>query len=191
LAGFRHRYPQIDIDLTLLNKHVDLVEEGYDLALWTSLQPGDENLVARHLMGPIYSVLVASPSYLAEHGTPQTPADLASHNCLHYSRQLEPSVWTFGPASAQVSVRVSGSLRTNNSVVLIDAARAGLGIVLQPSVLVSEDMASGMLVELLPEWEKPSMALYALYPARRFLPQKVRVLIDYLGEQLSSGMLEV
>lgn len=184
LAEFHRRYPEISVDLILTNRHIDLVEEGYDLALRTSLHASEENLIARLLLGPIYSTLLAAPSYLEKHGTPQTPADLVHHNCLRYSRQLESNAWTFGPPQSPVTVRVSGSLSTNDGTVLLDAARAGLGIVLQPSVLVSDDVASGRLVELLPDWEKPSTALYALYPARRFLPQKVRTLIDFLSEQL-------
>jgi DNA-binding transcriptional LysR family regulator len=190
LAEFRRRYPRVAVDLTLANKHIDLIEEGYDLALWTTLQPGDENLVARPLGRTFQHTLLAAPSYLAEHGTPRTPADLARHNCLHYSRRLTPNVWAFGPPEDPVRVTVSGSLSANNSTVLIDAARAGLGIVLQPLVLVQDDLASGRLVELLPEWEKPNFSLNAFYPARRYLPQKVRVLIDFLAEQLAQARPE-
>lgn len=189
LAEFRRRYPQVDIDLTLSNKHADLIEEGYDLALWTTLQPGDENLVARPLSRSFQHALLAAPSYLAEHGTPREPVDLARHNCLHFSRRLTPNVWSFGPEHAPARVTVSGSLRSNNSTVLIEAARAGLGIVLQPFVLVQDDLASGRLVELLPDWEKPSFTLHAFYPAGRFLPQKVRVLIDFLVEQLAQARI--
>jgi len=184
LSEFHRAYPGIQIDLTLNNQHVDLLEEGFDLALWTTLQRNDERLVARTRIARIPSVLAASPGYLAERGVPQHPADLASHNCLHHSRQLGPAVWTLGSPAAPYDCHVAGSLSTNNNIVLIEAAREGLGIILQPRVMLQDDLQEGRLVELLPEWEKRGIALYALYPSRRFLAQKVKLLIDFLEARL-------
>lgn len=185
LAAFRQVYPRIDVDLTLSNRHVDLLEEGFDLALRTADHAADERLVGRKVLGPLNNMVVASPAYLDVHGRPRTPAELRQHNCLFNRHQFESNYWTFGPSSDPVRVPVNGSLSANNNVLLIDAARAGLGVVMQPQVLVAEDVESGRLVELLPDWEKASTTLYALYPERRFLPQKVRVFIDFLMDYLS------
>ncbi|WP_097461459.1 LysR family transcriptional regulator [Mangrovitalea sediminis] len=186
LAEFRREFPEIDIDLTLSNRHTDLVEEGYDLALRVNLHSVDEKLVGRPLMKPLNNMLLAAPSYLEANGTPRTPMDLVAHNCLYNKRRFETGHWIFGPESDPVEVAVKGSLVVNDTAVLIDAAREGLGIVLQPQVLVADDLVAGRLVELLPDWEKPSTTIYALYPARRFLPHKVRVLIDFLIDRLGN-----
>lgn len=184
IAAFRKRYPKISVDLTLSNRHTDLVEEGFDLALRTDLQATDEKLAGRKLFGPLNNMLLSSPDYLAEHGTPSEPMDLTGHNCLLNKRRFEANHWVFGVGENSVSVPVRGSLSANNNIVLIDAARMGLGIILQPQVLVADDLESGRLVEVLPDWEKTSTTLYALYPERRFLPLKVRVFIDFLIEWL-------
>ncbi|MHB9100686.1 MAG: LysR family transcriptional regulator [Sulfuricella sp.] len=180
LPAFLAQYPDIRADLVLDDRFCDVVEEGYDCALRIVTQLPDSSLVARRL-APIDRVLCASPDYLARHGEPATPAELADHNCLIYSLAGEANFWSFaGPAGIE-RVEVKGSIRANTSLALREAALAGTGIILSANFVVGDDLRQGRLQRLLPGYEIPPRTLFAVYPQNRSLLPKVRVFIDFLA----------
>ncbi|WP_421569065.1 LysR family transcriptional regulator [Stenotrophomonas sp. PD6] len=183
LAGYRQHYPQVQLDLSLSDRLVDMVEEGYDLAIRITRQPGP-SLIARKLAETRIS-LCAAPAYLAAHGHPKQPEDLAAHECLGYSYWGGGDAWQLRGPRGEVSVAVHGGVRANNGDVLREAAIAGLGIIVQPDFLVADALADGRLERVLPEWEVPAIGIYAVYTSRSHLAPKVRSFIDYLVEALA------
>lgn len=179
VAVFAGRHPHIAVDISCSERIVDLVEEGFDLALRITREvaPG---LIARRL-APISMVTCASPAYLARHGQPRTPQDLSSHACLFYSGAWYRNEWHYSRGSEQTSVKVNGPLRANTGDVLVRAALDGLGIVSEPSFVVHEALREGRLVRVLPDWSPGQFTLYAVYANRRFMPPKLRVFIDFLA----------
>jgi DNA-binding transcriptional LysR family regulator len=179
LSDFCRLYPEIEIDLSLNDRRVDLVEEGYDLALRIS-QLSDSSLIARRLLS-IHGVLCASPAYLRTHGTPMHPDELTRHNCLVYTLTDHTGLWQFVDAGGEMlRVKVQGSLRANNGDLLLDAAAHGMGITRQPRFLLERALESGALVEVLRDFNRaPLGGLYAVYPERRHVPGKVRALVDF------------
>ncbi|HSC79535.1 MAG TPA: LysR substrate-binding domain-containing protein, partial [Chitinolyticbacter sp.] len=179
LAEYRQRYPDVALDLELADRAVDLVDEGFDLALRISPQlPG--NLIARRLC-PIRLVICASPDYLARHGVPATPQDLVTHNCLAYTYASTGDDWTFGIDGSE-KVKVKGNFRANNGDMLCAAAIAGEGIVRQPTFLIADALRSGEVIPLLAEHGQPELYAWAVYPSRRHVTAKVRSMIDFLVE---------
>lgn len=180
-AAFIRQYPAIEVDLSISERVVDLVEEGFDLALRVtqSVAPG---LIARRL-APVRLVACAAPSYLRRHGTPREPEDLARHACLVYSGSTYRNEWRFRRDGDERVVKVSGPLRGNSGDVLLAAALAGLGVVYEPSFLVYEALRARQLVPVVQSWTPDEFGLYAVYANRRFLPPKVRRYIDFLAER--------
>jgi DNA-binding transcriptional LysR family regulator len=180
ISTYLQRYPQVKVNTHLCERVVDLIDEGYDLAIRVtdSVEPG---LVARPLT-PIRFVVCASPDYLRRHGTPVYPAELADHNCLLFTDYDTPREWRFKRNGATTTVRVKGSFHGNNGNILCDAAANGLGIIYQPSFLTHELVRSGQLVRLFQEWETDTFWAYAVYPHRKFLLPKVRSFIDFMVE---------
>lgn len=181
LPRYRQQQPEVSIDLTLNDRVVDLVEEGYDLAIRISRQLAP-NQVARRL-APVSSVVCASPEYLARFGTPQIPQDLARHQCLAYSYTDRGLVWEFEGPEGREMVKVNGFLKANNGDILRMAAVAGMGIVAQPAFLMNEELRSGQLVPLLQHYPTPDYAVYAVYPSHRHLTAKVRTFVDFLAAE--------
>lgn len=180
LAGFLRRFPRVVLDLQVDNRAVNLVEQRIDLAIRITnvLEPGQ---IARKL-GQCRSMLAASPAYLAEHGTPAAPQDLARHNCLAYS-YFGRSVWELAAGGAEpVAVPVSGSLSSNESMALLAAAGQGAGIVMQPRFVVQPEVAAGRLVQVLPDWQPPALGIHAIYTSRQHMPPALRALLDYLAD---------
>ncbi|MEH6647370.1 LysR family transcriptional regulator [Sulfitobacter sp.] len=184
VADFLADNPGIRLELTMDDRVVDLVEAGYDMAIRAGTMP-DSALIARRL-APIYSVIVAAPSYLAQHGTPMQPEDLASHNCLHYAYSRGPLDWAFLGPDGETRVRTSGSLSVNNSEALCTALVDGLGIGRLPTFIAGSFIAAGSLERLLPSYPMPEQALFAVFPERHHMPAKVRAFIDYLVNQIGS-----
>ncbi|MDX9765667.1 MAG: LysR family transcriptional regulator [Chiayiivirga sp.] len=182
LAEFLAQHPELVLDLDLDDRRINLVEEGFDLALRIGELP-DSSLVARPL-APIRMQLCASPDYLRRHGTPRRPEDLAFHAGLVYGNVPEAQQWRLLDAAGKVhSVKVPARLRANNGDVLIRAAVDGLGVVVSPTFIAHRALAAGELVPLLPEYQAAGTMAYAVYPSRRHLPQRVRVLIDFLAQR--------
>lgn len=179
LPGFMAQYPELKVDLVCNDRIVDLIEDGFDVALRLARSLPDSTLVAKKLAdSPL--LLAASPSYLKQHGTPRTPAELARHNCLVYTQAQHPQQWTFtSPDGGQETVGVQGNMQANTSVALRAAALAGLGIISAAAFIVREDVQRGALTALLPDYPQRPRELYALYPQSRHLSTKVRAFIDF------------
>ncbi|TIH07697.1 LysR family transcriptional regulator [Pseudomonas leptonychotis] len=182
LDEFIRRYPQVSVDLLVGSQAVNLVEARIDLALRITNQL-DPNLIARPL-AVCRSVVCATPAYLAKHGTPLRPEDLAQHNCLSYA-YFGRSIWEFTRAGEPHAVAVSGNLSANESMVLLEAVLADTGISLQPRYSVSAQLRSGTLVQLLPDYEPQQLGIHALYGTRRQMPPALRALLDFLIERLA------
>ena len=181
LADFAALYPQLTVDLGLTDRFVDLVEEGWDLAIRLGMLR-DSSLIARRL-APASVVLCGSPDYLGRHGVPKTTADLAAHNCLGYTMPSATAGdrWSFG-VDGSVAVPVAGNLRANNGDALRAAALAGQGLIYQPTFLVGEDLRAGRLVCV--HLDAPPFQfgnVYAVYASSRHVPAKVRRFIDFLA----------
>lgn len=180
LALYLADNPEVQIDLTLSDRVVDLVDEGYDAVIRIAPLP-DSRLIARPL-APYRLIACASPGYLAARGVPQRPEDLAEHECLgfaYWARPPEPE-WEFTTERGRHSVRVGGRLSINNGQALRMAALAGLGIILQPTELLGDDLASGRLVRVLPDYETPSHPMHVLFAPDRRLTPKMRSFIDFV-----------
>lgn len=179
LRGYRERYPNVRIELTVNDRVVDLVDEGFDLAVRIArrLDPG---LVARP-MATARLVACASPDYVLRRGMPRSPRDLARHDCLTYA-YTTPHVWRFTRRGKTEEIKVTGPLHSNNGAILAAAAAEGNGICLEPAFIVDDLLRGGKLVRLLPGWETDLFTIYAVYPSRTHLPAKVRTFVDYLVE---------
>lgn len=182
LQDFTALYPQVGFDLLLGSEAVNLVQARIDLALRITNQL-DPNLIARRL-AVCHSVVCASPAYLARHGTPQRPEDLAQHNCLSYAH-FGRSIWEFEQGGEPHAVAVSGKLSANESMVLLEATLAGAGISLQPVYSVDEHLREGKLVRLLPDYRPQALGIHALYGSRRQMLPALRLLLDFLAERLA------
>jgi DNA-binding transcriptional LysR family regulator len=179
IADFLRSHPGVRFDVSLSDRVVDLVEEGFDLAIRIGA-PGADNLVARKL-GETRLVPCASPAYLAAHGAPATPEDLARHNCFTYEYVSPRNLWRFRDrGGAERSVRVAGTLHSNNGDLLAEAAARGAGIVFEPTFIVGPEVRAGRLVPLLQEFEPPPVPIYAVYPSRKHLSAKVRRFVEFL-----------
>ena len=183
VVDFLKQHPQLKIDLNASEGALNLVEARIDLAIRISAEP-DPMLIGR-VLAPCTSVLVASPAYLAEHGVPQAPADLARHRCLSYAN-FGKSVWKLSRSEQTAQVSVGGHLSANEATALLRAALAGGGIALQPTYLANPHLADGSLQAVLPDWTLPDMAIYALYPSRKHLSPAVRALLDFLVERFAT-----
>ena len=178
---FAQAYPKVSLDIELSDRVVDLVEEGYDLAVRITNLPNSQ-LVSRQLAST-RMVACASPQYLAEHGTPAQPADLAQHNVISYSYWSAGNEWTFhAPDNSPIVVRTQARIHANNGDTCRAAALDHQGIILQPDFLVAEDLRRGDLVELMPAYRAMTLGIHAVYPSRKHLPIKTRRLIDFLVE---------
>ncbi|MCU9951569.1 LysR family transcriptional regulator [Pseudomonas sp. PDM13] len=184
VGRFQTTYPGVSVDLLVSSQAVNLIEERIDLALRITNQL-DPNLVARKL-ATCRSVVCATPAYLARHGMPRTPEDLARHNCLTYSF-FGRSLWAFFRDGEPCAVSVDGSLSANESMVLLEATLADQGISLQPRYSVAAQLRSGALIQLLPGYEPQELGIYALYGTRRQMPTALRLLLDHLAERLQDN----
>ena len=185
--AFMALHPKVVLDVTLSDRMVDLVDEGYDLAVRISRLQAS-SVVSRQLT-TTRMVLCASPEYLRRHGTPQHPSELAQHAVIAYSLLSTGDQWMFEPPPGEdgastpletISVKVTPRMRTNSGDTCCAAAVQHQGIVLQPTFLVSQHLASGALVEVLPQYRSLELGVYAVYPSRKHLTPKVRALIDFL-----------
>ncbi len=181
LCPFLARYPDLTLEVSYDDRLVDVLAEGVDVVVRIT-RLADSSLIARKV-APVRRVLAASPEYLEQRGVPRQPSDLAAHDCLLYTLQASANTWPLlHRDGSRADITISGRVRMNNGDALRAAAVAGLGIVYSPSFIIGEDMAAGRLVRVLPEWEGPEIALYAVYPPGRHLSAKVRAFVDYLVE---------
>lgn len=189
LPAFLEAYPELRVQLVLLDRSVDLAEEGFDIAIRTTREL-PAGAVARPLGSTAY-LLCAAPGYLGRVAAPASPEDLATLNCLRYGEGETHQLWRFdgadGPRDVR-AVRVSGNLLVNSSESLRDAVRQGLGVALLPDFVVDEDLRQGRIVRLLPDWTvRPPFGptISAVWLPDRHLPPKMRVFVDFMVERLS------
>lgn len=185
LHEFSQRYPAVEMNLQLEDRFVDLVAEQVDVAIRIGHLP-DSSLVARRL-GELAWQICASPAYIARHGTPQTPSDLAQHECLFYrNANHSMNTWSFRGAAGEENVVVSGTLTINDACALVDAALQGHGILLIDKAMLGDTLEKGALVSLLADYPPaPGYPVYAVYPARDFLPAKTKAFVQFLVERLA------
>lgn len=184
IPAFLDRYPAVSLDLRLDDRRVNIVEEGFDIALRGTDTLEESGLIARKLM-TLPHVVCAAPSYFERAGTPKDPADLADHSCVQFTLSGHANEWTFRKDGHTIGVPVDGRYKVTSSLAVRDALREGFGLSLIPWVYVREDLASGRLQSVLDDWSPDEATLYAIYPSRRYVVSKVRAFIDFLAEELS------
>ncbi len=185
LNEFLSKYPDIDCDLVFCDHYVDLVKEGIDLAI--RIGPlSDSTLIARKIgMSP--RVVVASPGYLVKHGRPKKPVDLLKHDCLLYSQQKSPDLWFFhSTQTGDETVRVHSRLKASSPDVIADAALADMGIAVMCEWYVRDYVKQGKLKIIMQDYSPTPHEVHAVYPERRFVPQKVKRVIDCLRDSFSN-----
>jgi DNA-binding transcriptional LysR family regulator len=186
IAAFVARHAQVRVDAELSDRAVDLVDEGFDLAVRIGAIRS-QFLVARRI-GSTALVCCASPGYLARHGTPRAPEDLSRHACLTYEYAPVRNQWRFAaPDGGERAVRVAGPIHANNGRMLVALAAEGAGIACEPDFIVAPEIAGGRLVPILEDWTAPAMPIHAAYPSRRHLSAKVRAFVDFLAERAAGA----
>lgn len=178
---FLSAYPDVQLEMTCTDRQVDLVEEGYDLAVRAG-PLADSALKARRL-GTIDSYVVAAPAYVERRGAPASPAELKEHDCLVFNGGRSGRGWTLQSGSRSLEVPVRARLKVNEFDMLHGVVRAGSGIALLESSFCVDDLAEGRLVRILPGWTSPGTPVHALYPASRHLSPKVSAFLDFLKER--------
>ena len=182
MTDFRAAYPGISVDLNLTDRHVDLVDEGFDVAIRIANLP-NSSLIARKLApSPVH--LCATPDYLKKHGRPAHPLDLADHQCIVDTNFRSNAFWPFREGSGSLSVPVSGAFSVNSGRAAKSFVLAGNGLALCPGFIVSEELKSGMLETVLGDFNAFDMNVYAIYNSRKNLAPKVRACVDFLVQRL-------
>lgn len=181
IPDFLARYPELRVDMTMNDRFVDLIDEGFDVAIRIA-RLTDSSLIARRL-APDRRVLCGAPSYFERHGEPETPDDLIRHNCLSYAYVSDTDQWQFIDGEGTRAVAVRGTLRANNGDAIRQALLAGLGIAILPSFIVGPDVQAGRLKEVLRPYVPNRASVYAVYPHSRHLSAKVRVFVDFLADR--------
>ena len=179
---FLSRYPDLSLDLNLDDRRVDIVSEGYDIAIRGRDQLEDTSLIARKLASMPH-VVCAAPSYFEAFGRPATPEELAGHDCIQFSLSGSADMWEFRKEERVARIAINGRYKVTSSLAVRDALRAGFGLSLIPRSYVQEDLEKGLLQTALEDWSTADTNLYAIYPSRRFLAPKLRVFLDFLVEE--------
>jgi DNA-binding transcriptional LysR family regulator len=183
-ARFMDLHPGVELEVALSDRVVDIVEEGYDMAIRIS-RSGSASHAARKL-ATSQNICCAAPAYLEKHGVPQVPQDLAAHRCIGYRYAATADEWHFSNQLGQTDVvKVSCAMHTNNGDTARAVAVAGGGVIWQPTFLIGADLRAGRLVRVLPDYHLPDIDVLAVYPSRRHLSAKVRVMIDFLAEEFA------
>ncbi len=175
---FTALYPQVQLEITLSDRVVDLVDEGYDVAVRVARLPSS-TLICRKLASTSL-VLCASPKYLKKYGKPKRLAELKQHSVINYLYLATGDEWVFQGPEGETRIKISPKIRTNNGDTCRSAALAHQGIVLQPTFLVGSDLQKGDLVQLLPEYKSIELGIYAVYPSRKLVSPRIRAMVDFL-----------
>ncbi|NUU02956.1 LysR family transcriptional regulator [Herbaspirillum robiniae] len=177
---FLERHPGVALDITLSDRIVDIIDEGYDMAIRIA-RLSDSTLVHRKLTTTNLQVC-ASPAYLEKHGTPMHPHELAQHQAICYSYNASKDDWQFTGPEGPVNVKVNSRMHVNNGDSCVEAALGGIGVTRQPTFMIDRHLRSGQLVPILTDYTSPELGIYAVYPSRAHLPAKVRAMLDFLSE---------
>ena len=183
LPEFLGRYPEVRIDMTIGDRIVDLADEGFDVAVRISQEPG-ANLVARKLAA-VNRKICATPGYFERHGVPARPEDLSSHNCLTYTHFNPQDTWRLRGPGGDIAVPISGNLRLNDDEALSAAVLGGLGVALLPTFIIGRELQAGRLRAVLSDYVPSERHIHAVYLPNRHVPAKVRAFIDFLRERFS------
>ncbi len=186
LLAFQQQHPAVALDLRLNDRPVDLIREGVDLALRGRAQLDDASFIAVPLT-TMQRLVCASPAYWQAHGRPRHPRDLAGHNCLSYLLGSDASRWVFDGADGRHAVDARGNLRADSSLLLTEALRRGLGVGLVPEPIVRRALDEGALEAVLADYRVEPRTLFAVYPGREHLPERVRALVRFLKERLAAA----
>ena len=186
IPAFLERYPELQLDLHLDDRRVDIVREGFDLAIRGSDRLEDSSLIARPLTA-ISHVLCAAHGYFEKHGRPRTPADLKGLDSIRFSLSGHSDVWEFEQDGRMERIAVNARYSVSSSLAVRDALRAGFGISLIPRPYVEEDLRTGRLQAALEDWSTVKTTLYAVYPSRQHMAPKLRALLDFLVTQFDQG----
>lgn len=181
VQSYAARYPDVVPDVTLADRHVDLVEEGFDVGILVAWHMRSASIVTRRLTTG-YMTVCATPAYLAQHGTPTRPEHLLAHPCLSRPSEQGGEERVFTGPDGEVRVRPTNAIAANNTEMLRQFALLGMGVAILPSYLIGRDLASGRLVTLLADYRLPQIEITIAYPSRLHLPAKVRTFIDHLVE---------
>jgi len=189
LPDFLAKYPAIHLQMHVSNRRVDVVREGFDVALRVRAQPSGEDGLVMRAFGRANQLLVASPEYLARTGEPASPQELRARETLDYGGELDPGPWElFGANGERVRAEHTPRVLCHDFIVLRSAALAGLGIAQLPESVVREELRSGALKRVLPDWNTPEGIVHVVFPSRRGLLPAVRVFIDFLAERLPNAI---
>lgn len=188
LPAFLDANPGLSLDLNMDDRRIDIVREGYDVAIRGSDILEDSSLVARKLMA-VPHIICASPSYFARAGLPSVPDDLRQHNCVQFSLSGHVNHWSFAKNEEIVGVPIKGRYKVTSSVAVREALLAGFGLSLIPRTYVEEDLRTGRLQQALADWSGVETAIFAIYPSKRHLVPKVRVFLDFIVEQFARPSL--
>jgi DNA-binding transcriptional LysR family regulator len=182
IDAFLLQHPEVSVDLTLDDRVINIVDEGYDVAIRIR-NLADSSLTARRL-APARMVVCAAPSYLESKGRPHQPQDLTGHDCLVYDYLARQNVWSFVREGVNADIRVNGRLHSNNGDVLVQAAADGLGIMLAPTFIAHEALRSGALLQIMPQWRAVEPGLFAVMPPGRVDVLKVRSFVEHLSKSI-------
>ncbi|MBC3338935.1 MULTISPECIES: LysR family transcriptional regulator [Pseudomonas] len=185
LVAFMQRYPELKVELTLNDRLLDVISEGFDVSLRIRSRLPDSSLIARRL-GEVQQMICAAPAYLQAKGTPHNVDDLREHSCLAYRLAEYPDSWHLQGPQGSSRLELPVRLAVDNSLMLSDMLQAGLGIGALPSFIAQPLLDSGQLVQVLPGQSMPRRSIYALYTSHRHVPQKVRVFVDFLAHALET-----
>ena len=186
LPHFAQEYPDVVLDVTVSDRTVDLVEDGFDIGFFIDLQKVDATMITRKL-ATSEVMLCASPGYIKQYGEPKTPEDVSRHHCLNFGWDFMRNYWTVqgkrnGP-SAPIQIPIHSRVISNNSDVLRECAVAGMGLVLRPSFTLGDDLSRGQLVRLFPDFHLGTVSISMVYPSRRLLSAKVRNFVNFIAGQ--------
>jgi len=183
IADFMEIHKDLQVELDLNDRVIDVIEEGFDMVIRITAMP-DSSLIARKI-APFRSVISATPAYWAEHGKPAHPRDLNDHNCLLYTYMLNDNEWKFSGPDGVTTVKIKGNFKANNGNALVSAACAGLGVLTVPTFIVHDALKAGLLEAVLVDYSSTKANIYAVYPHNRHLSAKVRLFVDFLVERYS------
>lgn len=183
-SGFLNQYPQVNLELDLSNRKVDLIAEGFDVIVRATPQLDDSSFISRKIMSS-RGITVASPDYLQQHGTPQKPEDLRQHKCICYSNLKQPKLWHFkNQYGKETQLEVPCHIMSNSSEMELKLCKSGHGIVRLPKFILKDELETGELVELFTDFQSQEINVYLVYASRKHLSPKVRAFIDYVAQHL-------
>jgi DNA-binding transcriptional LysR family regulator len=184
-SDFINLYPEVNLELDLNNRKVDMIADGFDIAIRGTLQLEDSSLISRKIHSSS-GLVIAAPSYLEKFGTPTSIAELVEHQAITYSHLKHPSQWSFTDKNGKVeSVQVNSRVQTNSTELEVSLCVAGHGIMLMPSFNLNGEIERGELVELFQDYQRPEVNVYLVYPSRKHMSAKVRCFIDFISQNLS------